>query len=171
MSRCRHRSEATATRVWRLGQARMSPWGSRSSSSYPLSLSIYRCIPHVLKGGRQTAEEFFYQSLLKIIVIIIILILIRPKCPSQTAAGRSSLTSRPSKSALESQMQSLWWIQEGYQHYNLFDSYCDQNNHHRLTGAWSWEDGYRDLHRREETSASWACPFIWVSHKQITYIT
>ena len=127
MSRCRHRSEATATRVWRLGQARMSPWGSRSSSSYPLSLSlsIYRCIPHVLKGGRQTAEEFFYQSLLKIIVIIIILILIRPKCPSQTAAGRSSLTSRPSKSALESQMQSLWWIQEGY--HNLFDSYCDQN--------------------------------------------
>ena len=153
MSRCRHRSEATATRVWRLGQARMSPWGSRSSSSYPLSLSLY------------------YQSPLKIIVIIIILILIRPKCPSQTAAGRSSLTSRPSKSALESQMQSLWWIQEGYQHYNLFDSYCDQNNHHRLTGAWSWEDGYRDLHRREETSASWACPFIWVSHKQITYIT
>ena len=42
--------------------------------------------------------------------------------------------------------------------------------HHRLTGAWSWEDGYRDLHRREETSASWACPFIWVNHKHITYI-
>ena len=45
----------------------------------------------------------------KSIIIMMMILLSRPRCLSQTGEGRSSLTGLPSRSALGSQMQRLWW--------------------------------------------------------------